>query len=273
MAKRVVLLTGSELRHDFFRIAMARDPEIRVVRSYCESQKGNLQEQVREASTSNSLRTTYLESRSQTERDFFELYCRSTPDLSNPCQIVKGDINRDDIVEEIIELAPDIIVAYGCSIIRSRLLAHFRGCFINIHLGISPYYRGSGTNFWPFVNNELSCVGTTFMHIDEGIDTGKIIHQIRARMDVFDNIHQVGNRLICDSVMECRKLIRNFENLSALEGDSNIDFTKRYYRKKDFTEEALQLALANIVNNNIGAYLSSKADADRRYPILQQSNI
>ena len=61
---------------------------------------------------------------------------------------------------------------------------------------MSPYYRGSGTNFWPFVNNELQFIGATFMHIDEGVDTGEIIHQIRANIFHDDNIHQIGNRLI-----------------------------------------------------------------------------
>ena len=51
------------------------------------------------------------------------------------------------------------------------------------------------------------------MHIDDGIDTGEIIHQIRARKYFNDNIHQIGNRLIKDSFIECVKIIRSFENL------------------------------------------------------------
>jgi hypothetical protein len=66
-------------------------------------------------------------------------------------------------------------------------------------------------------------------------------------------------------------LIRDFEHLSTIEVDSGIDFTKRYYRKKDFSEEALQQALANISKNSIAAYLSCKADTDRRFPIIQQA--
>ena len=49
--------------------------------------------------------------------------------------------------------------------------------FLNVHLGLSPYYRGSGTNVWPLINTEPDMVGATLC-IDAGIDNGEIIHQI-----------------------------------------------------------------------------------------------
>ena len=39
-------------------------------------------------------------------------------------------------------------------------------------------------------------VGATFMYIDAGIDTGEIIHQIRADIVIGDSPHSIGNRLI-----------------------------------------------------------------------------
>ena len=38
---------------------------------------------------------------------------------------------------------------------------------LNLHLGISPYYKGSGTNYFPLVNNEPQYVGATFMFLDK----------------------------------------------------------------------------------------------------------
>ena len=38
--KRIVLLTGSELRHDFFRKFIASTNKIDVILSYCESNQG-----------------------------------------------------------------------------------------------------------------------------------------------------------------------------------------------------------------------------------------
>ena len=67
---------------------------------------------------------------------------------------------------------------------------------VNIHLGLSPYYKGSATNFWPFVYNKLQFLGVTFMKIDDGVDTGEILHQFRPELKPKDTVHDVGNKLI-----------------------------------------------------------------------------
>ena len=71
--KRVIILTGSELRHDFFRKYIASKINGRVELSCCESKKGNVQELI--ASQSNkSLRSNHLLTREKTEKDFFGLF-------------------------------------------------------------------------------------------------------------------------------------------------------------------------------------------------------
>ena len=107
---------------------------------------------------------------------------------SRPNYIDKNliEVNRNEINEnlslrkKIIDTKPDLVIAYGCSIIKEPLISIFKKKFLNIHLGLSPYYRGSATNFWPFVLNELQFVGITYMNIDSGVDTGPILHQFRA---------------------------------------------------------------------------------------------
>jgi phosphoribosylglycinamide formyltransferase 1 len=268
MAKKIVLLTGSELRHDFFRKFVASHNEINVLASYCESEKGNLI-QIVSQEAENSLRLNHLKARKQTEIDFFQLFCDYIEDRSNPIFIEKGEINDKEHVDAIIHSNPDLIISYGCSIIKSALLTTFKERFINIHLGLSPYYRGSGTNFWPFVNKELELVGTTFMFIDAGIDTGEIIHQIRAEIQYNDNIHQIGNRLIKLSFEECIKIITHFDSLKKL---APLPFDKkdeRYYRNRDFNEESLKLAYQNISENLIESYLSEKEERMINKPILK----
>ena len=266
---KIILLTGSELRHQFFRRYIAIQKGIQVQLTTCESLKGNLAETVDLDNKSNNLRKSYLSSRKQHEEDFFGLFCDTIEDKSNPIFIDRGDLNNKDIVSKIIKIRPDLIISYGCSIIRSELLDFFKGRFINIHLGLSPYYRGSGTNYWPFVNDELQFVGTTFMHIDRGIDTGEIIHQVRANIYHTDNIHQVGNRLIRDSVIECVKLIKKFEKIEKIKPLKVDKGNFKVYKKKDFTEESLNLAYSNLSRGIISKYLENKLNIDRLFPIIK----
>jgi len=51
--------------------------------------------------------------------NFFGLFCKNIEDRSNLIFIEKGAINDALHVQNIIELNPDIIIAYGCSIIRN----------------------------------------------------------------------------------------------------------------------------------------------------------
>lgn len=273
MKKKVVLLTGSELRHDFFRKFISIHDDIVVLASFCESTKGNLGDVVNKDKQPNELRKIHLSTRQKIERDFFEVFCNSVQDKSNPIFIEKGEINSDEQFNKIVQLNPDIIISYGCSLIKSKLINAFKGKFINIHLGLSPYYLGSGTNFWPFVNNELQFIGTTFMHIDEGIDTGEIIHQLRANVYFNDSIHQIGNRLIKDSFIECVKLIRGFNKLKSMNKIEINSEDVRYYRKIDFTEESLCKAYDNLSNGMIVEYLKNKTIYEEKYPIIVNPSI
>jgi phosphoribosylglycinamide formyltransferase 1 len=268
MKKRIVLLTGSELRHEFFRKLMAAADDIEVLTTFCESRKGNIAEVVAKTEHPNDLRSQHLAARKQTEIDFFQLYCTQAEDLSHPVFIEKGAINEEENVAAIIAMKPDLIIAYGCSIIRSRLLNTFSGRFLNIHLGLSPYYRGSGTNFWPFVNGELQFLGTTFMHIDAGIDTGEIVHQLRAGICHGDNVHHIGNRLILASVEACIKIVGAFDRLSPMEPPERAEKTDRYYRNKDFTEVAVGEMYANMANGLVDRYLAQKDAVDALFPII-----
>ena len=160
--KRVIILTGSGIRHAFFRRFLSKSENIEVLLSYCEEPVHNLEEFVSKQKN-NKFREMHLKNRLQSEKDFFSLYNENVSDSSNPILIKKGDINSPNVVGQIIKMSPDIIISYGCSIIKSKLIEVFYGRFINIHLGLSPYYRGgAGTNYWPLVNKEPEYVGGYF---------------------------------------------------------------------------------------------------------------
>ncbi|MDA1015750.1 MAG: formyltransferase family protein [Planctomycetota bacterium] len=272
--KRVVILTGSEARHTFFRKYIARSADIAVCRTYCEGLERNLAALVA-GQDDNSLRSRHLAAREQSEADFFTLFNEHVADESNPCfrgkpkparspmktelreLIPKGDINLPEHAESIIKLEPDLLVSYGCSIICEPLLSAFHRRFINVHLGLSPYYRGSGTNFWPLVNSEPEYVGATFMHIDAGVDTGEVIHQIRARMSWGDTPSSIGNRLIMDMAAAFERIIRHFDHLSVMEQIPKPD-NDRYYRQRNYTEESVTRLYEQFRDGLVEQYLAQE---------------
>jgi phosphoribosylglycinamide formyltransferase 1 len=270
--KKIVILTGSELRHTFFRKLVSQSKEISVINSYCEGQEKSTKSLVKKGESIANERLRHLSARSQSERDFFELFVQSSKDYSNPVNLRYGDINNDNHVQEIINSNPDLIVSYGCSIINSSLLTIFEGRFINVHLGLSPYYRGSGTNFWPLVNNEPEYIGATFMYIDSGIDTGKIIHQIRPEIFIGDTPHQIGNRFILLMSNTYKDIIINFDKLKKLPQSLNTN-SEKLYREKDFTEESVISMYKNFQTGLVKEYLKNRIDRCKKVPILQNDSL
>lgn len=269
--KRIVILTGSELRHTFMRKFLALSEDIQVIQSYCEGLEKSLPAIVA-GEPETTLRMNHLANREQSEQDFFGLFVDTTPDYSRPVFLPKGAINGVPYTEAIIASQPDLLVAYGCSIIKEPLLSPFNGRFLNVHLGLSPYYRGSGTNYWALVNNEPEYMGTTFMYIDAGIDTGEIIHQIRARVVWGDTPSQIGNRLIADTAYAYRAMIANFDRLERM-ASLPIPNHVRVYKQKDFSEESVRTLYANFANGLVDRYLAQQSERCRKVPILQNPSL
>ncbi len=251
---KIVILTGSETRHLYFRKKLASDKRIKVLASYCESDEKSLANRMSQNAQTSRLEIQHVESRKQSEIDFFSDYIGSCEDESNPKLIKKGAINDKAFVNEIVAMNPDLLVCYGSSLIKSDLLTKFEKKFLNVHLGLSPYYRGSGTNVWPLINLEPDMVGATFMYIDAGIDTGKIIHQIRADVFLGDNPHTIGNRLIRKMTSTYAEIICSFGNL---ESEKQPLCEGKIYYQKDFTTEACKKLYLNFAQGMIENYLNS----------------
>lgn len=74
--------------------------------------------------------------------------------------------------------------------------------FFNIHFSLLPKYRGTMTSFWPIVFGEKE-TGVTLHEIDEGIDTGNIIFQMKFEIkedytcrDLYFKYHEIASQLL-----------------------------------------------------------------------------
>ena len=73
-------------------------------------------------------------------------------------------------------LKSEIFVVFGSSFIKGWLVDFLvkKGA-INLHMGISPYYRGSACNFWSLYDNKPNFVGATVHYLSRGLDDGPVI--------------------------------------------------------------------------------------------------
>ena len=155
---------------------------------------------------------------------------------------------------------PDVVLVFGTGILREPLLSAFRGRIINIHLGLSPYYRGSGTNFWPLVNREPEYVGATIHYLDAGIDTGPIISHARPSIERADGPHDLGNKTI---VAAAHALLRAAAaHLAGIVRAVPQSGGGRLYQRKDFSAEAVRTLYRNFETGMIDEYLAARPARD-----------
>jgi folate-dependent phosphoribosylglycinamide formyltransferase PurN len=87
------------------------------------------------------------------------------------------NLNSTDIEKFLISMDADYLVVYGTRILKSGIYLQAKYGAINIHVGITPEYRGSKSEFWALYEKKYDLVGVTIHMIDEGVDTGEVILQ------------------------------------------------------------------------------------------------
>jgi methionyl-tRNA formyltransferase len=98
------------------------------------------------------------------------------PGLPRPdvIRVVPGH-NHPDCVALIKSIAPDVIVVYGTNVIGEKVISIAPHAIVNVHTGLSPWYRGSDTIFWALHNEEPERAGVTVHMLSPGLDAGAIL--------------------------------------------------------------------------------------------------
>ena len=108
----------------------------------------------------------------------------------------KESINSLKWIEFIKSIKPDIITVMGTSLLGSEIINISKLASINMHTGLSPYYRGSMTNLWPIINKEVELCGVTIHKLSKGIDSGEIVYHGQPKIDKNDTFATINCKVI-----------------------------------------------------------------------------
>jgi len=112
----------------------------------------------------------------------------SPPDNRLPVMDVDS-VNSADVSALLERIQPRVVVVSGTGIIAKRVLK-LAPAFINIHVGITPRYRGVHGGFWAIYEGRPDLAGTTIHLVDPGIDTGAILGQTIITVDPFTDTYR-----------------------------------------------------------------------------------
>jgi hypothetical protein len=101
--------------------------------------------------------------------------------------IKMGDLTRLDLAALEPALRADACIVFGASYIKGPLCdALVERRAVNIHMGVSPYYRGSSTNFWAMYDGRPQYVGATIHLLSGGLDSGPILFHALPKAEAID---------------------------------------------------------------------------------------
>jgi folate-dependent phosphoribosylglycinamide formyltransferase PurN len=255
--KKALVLTSTSLRHSYFTSKLSELFNI----------VGVLNEPKKNYFTESRSKSLLIEDHFKLLSDFEN----RTFILSNE-KIIKvkivNDVNAVELVEYAKNLSPDVVCLFGTSILKKEWLEAFPNKIVNLHLGLSPFYRGSATLFWPFYFQELECLGTTIHIAIDKVDAGAILRRIKASFKHGDGYYDITTRLIRDSIDIFPHIVNDYLN-GSISPIQHEDIAGRLMRKTDFCEKALIKVIDYLGPTGISTEQVNQIIRSKKCPCLQ----
>ena len=144
-------------------------------------------------------------------------------------------------------LNSNVYIVFGSSYIKGELVEFLiQNKAINIHMGVSPYYRGTDCNFWALYDGNSHLVGSTIHFLSKGLDSGSMLY------------HALSEK-VSDPFLYTMSTVKSaFHSLLARIKDQSIfkikeqtqDKSKqlRYSKKMEFTDKVVKEFLNQKIN-------------------------
>ena len=161
--------------------------------------------------------------------------------------ILKGELNNLPLSYLDDFLKSDIYVVFGSSYIKGELVDFLvKKKAINIHAGVSPYYRGTDCNFWALFDDNPHLVGSTIHLLSKGLDSGPMLYHAMSNLrsnpfeytmsTVKSAFHSITERIKDNSILQIKPEVQNKKQ------------EIRYSKRVDFNEEVIKSFFKKEIN-------------------------
>jgi hypothetical protein len=163
--------------------------------------------------------------------------------------MISGDLNQCSMNLLSDFLKSDVYVVFGSSYIKGELVDFLvKQKAINIHAGVSPYYRGTDCNFWALYDDNTHLVGTTIHLLSKGLDSGPMLYHAMSNLKtnpfeytmstVKSAFHSIAERIKDGSIFTIKPIVQ--DKIKEV----------RYSKKSEFSEEVVREYFEKKINLN-----------------------
>jgi len=159
--------------------------------------------------------------------------------------MILGDLNQCSMKLLSDFLKSDVYIIFGSSYIKGELADFLvKQKAINIHAGVSPYYRGTDCNFWALYDNNPHFVGATIHLLSKGLDSGPMLYHAMTNIKtnpfvytmstIKSAFHSIAERIKNGHIFKIEPLIQDKikEVRYSKKSEFNEEIVKEYFEKK-----------------------------------------
>ena len=170
---------------------------------------------------------------------------RFSPANARMMVIRPSDINELELSQLDDALHSDFFIVFGAAWIKGSLLDFLVAKrALNIHMGASPWFRGSSCNFWALHDGRADLVGATVHYLSAGLDNGSILFHALPAADTIDPF-ALGMRAVdvAQAGLVSALDTGTIHDMEGVEQDAGAEI--RYSRGAEFTDEVAGHYLKN----------------------------
>ncbi len=165
--------------------------------------------------------------------------------------LVFGDLNKCNLKLLSKFLKSDLYIVFGSSYIKGDLVNFLvKKKAINIHMGVSPYYRGTDCNFWALYDDNPHLAGSTIHLLSKGLDSGPILFHALSKIGK-KNPYEYTMSTVKSAFIAITKRIKDKSILKIKPIKQDKRKEVRYSKKKDFNDNILKKYFSKKIKVNL----------------------
>ena len=240
---KVTLFTSNDLRHNYLINLLSKFcDELCVIQESKTLFTGKKDENYK---VSNTVEEYFKKVNEAQNKIFEEKFVNKNTTNIKSLPILYGELNKLSLPYLNEFLKSNIYIVFGSSYIKGKLLKFLvEHKAINIHAGLSPYYRGTDCNFWALYDGNPHLVGATIHLLSQGLDSGPLLYHAMSNLKtnpfeytmstVKSAFHSITEKIKDNSILEINPIAqdKSKEIRYSRKNEFNEDIVSEYFKKE-----------------------------------------
>lgn len=172
-------------------------------------------------------------------------------------QVTSETLNSTESVMFIKNVNASMLLSYGVHKLRDEIINCYENKSFNIHGGLSPWYKGSITLFWPFYFLKPNYAGMTIHKLSQKLDGGEILHHSVPKLEYGDKIHDVASKAVVKVAEDLCKILEYHDTGAELICERQ-KVNGKLFLNKDWTPQTLRVIYDLFDNKIVDMYLNGE---------------